>query len=196
MTDVVILALSLLVVAVQATLGLFVLLVLASLVLEPARRALLALRRAIAGTELALAAVVAVVATAGSLYFSEVAGFLACPLCWWQRIFMYPLAVILTIAVLDRGRSLFSTRRLVAYVGALPVLGAAVAVYHLYVEHVPGAESVLCRAGVPCSVRWFTELGYITIPMMALTGFAAIGALLALAFVRPGAQAPGSHPGR
>jgi disulfide bond formation protein DsbB len=183
-TDVVVLALSLLVVALQVAVVLFVLLVVAARLNDGARRALDGLRRTVRGAELALASVVAIVSTAGSLYFSEVAGFLACPLCWWQRIFMYPLAVILPVAALDRGLRAGTRRRLTAYLLPLPFLGALFAIYHLYVEHVPGAESALCRSGVPCSVRWFTELGYITIPMMALTGFAAIAALLFLA-LRP-----------
>lgn len=187
MTDVVVLALSLLVVALQIAVVLFVLLVVAAQFHGSSQRLFHGLRRTVGGAELALASVVAIVATAGSLYFSEVAGFLACPLCWWQRIFMYPLAVIVPVAALDRGLRDATRRRLTAYLLPLPFLGALVAVYHLYVEHVPGAESALCRSGVPCSVRWFTELGYITIPMMALTGFAAIAALLLLA-LRPAGE--------
>jgi disulfide bond formation protein DsbB len=184
-TDTVVLAFSVLAVLVQTGLALLVLVALASLASPRARRVLDETRRTVAGGELHAAAVVALVATSGRLYFSEVAGFLPCVLCWWQRVFMYPLVVLLGVGALDRGLRAASRRRFSAYVLPLPLLGAAFALYHLYVEHVPGAESVLCSVGVPCSVRWFTELGYITLPMLALTAFAAIAALLVLSLTRP-----------
>ena len=186
MTDAVILGLSVLAVVVQVALVLLALVAAASLVSRGARHVLEETRRTVAGGELHAAAVVALVATSGSLYFSEVAGFIPCVLCWWQRIFMYPLVVLLGIAALDRGLGAAARRRVTAYLLPLPLLGAAFASYHLYVEHVPGAESALCTVGVPCSVRWFTELGYVTLPMLALTAFLAIAALLVLARTRPG----------
>ena len=85
-------------------------------------------RRAIAGAELWLAWLVALVATAGSLYYSEVANFIPCPLCWYERIAMYPLAVVLLVAALTRDR------RGVLYTAALPVVGAAIAIWHVYLE--------------------------------------------------------------
>jgi disulfide bond formation protein DsbB len=182
MTDAVILGLSVLAVILQVALGLLGLVALAALVSGGARRALLGARHTIAGGEVPLAAAVAVVATAGSLYFSEVAGFLPCPLCWWQRVFMYPLVILLGALALDRSAS---GGRLLAYVLPLPVLGALTAVYHVYIENVPGAQSPFCTAGVPCTIRWFEEFGYVTLPVLALTAFAAITALLVLALTRP-----------
>jgi hypothetical protein len=189
-TDAVILGLSVLAVLVQVALGLLVLLALAAVVSGGARRALLGARRTIAGGEVPMAAVVATVATAGSLYFSEAAGFLPCPLCWWQRIFMYPLVVLLGAAVLDRASRTGTQRRLLAYVLPLPALGLLTAVYHVYIEHVPDAQSPFCTVGVPCTIRWFTEFGYVTLPMLSLTAFAAIGALLVLALTRPAPETP------
>ncbi len=112
---------------------------------------------------------VAAVATIGSLYFSEIADYLPCRLCWFQRIAMYPLAVVLLVG------------RVTLYAAAFPLIGAAFSIYHIYIEVNPEAESAACRAGVPCSTRWIDEFGYVTIPVMALSGFALIGALLVLA---------------
>ncbi len=118
---------------------------------------------------------VAAVATIGSLYFSEIADYLPCRLCWFQRIAMYPLAVVLLVGALLRDR------RVTLYAAAFPLIGAAFSIYHIYIEVNPEAESAACRAGVPCSTRWIDEFGYVTIPVMALSGFALIGALLVLA---------------
>jgi disulfide bond formation protein DsbB len=188
MTDAVTLVLSVLAILVQVALGLLLLVALAALVSAPARRVLLGARRTLSGGELPLAALIAVVATGGSLYFSEVAGFLPCPLCWWQRIFMYPLVILVGVLALDRGLRPEARRRMTAYVAPLPLLGALTAVYHVYIENVPGAQSPFCTAGVPCTIRWFEEFGYVTLPVLALTAFAAVTALLALAFFRPPAD--------
>lgn len=188
MTDAVILALSVLAVLLHVALGLLALVALAALVSATARSALAGARHTLAGAELPLAGLVAVVATAGSLYFSEVADFLPCPLCWWQRVFMYPLVILLGAVALDRGVRRADGRRLVAYILPLPVLGALTSAYHVYVEHTPG-ESPFCTAGVPCTIRWFTEFGYVTLPALALTAFATIATLLVLALTRPEAPA-------
>ena len=120
---------------------------------------------------------VAAVATIGSLYFSEIADYLPCRLCWYQRIAMYPLAVVLLVGALLRDR------RVTLYAAAFPLVGAAISIYHIYIEVNPEAESAACRAGVPCSTRWIDEFGYVTIPVMALSAFVLIGALLVLAAV-------------
>jgi disulfide bond formation protein DsbB len=178
LTDVVATMLALLAVVVQVVLVSFLLVLVLSLVWAPARRARDALRGALDGAELALAWAVALAATAGSLYFSEVAHFAPCQLCWFQRIAMYPLVLILLLAALWRDR------RGAAYAVGLPLLGGAISVYHLWIEHHPESAIPGCGIGVPCSVRWIEELGYVTIPVLALTAFAAVAALLALA-LRP-----------
>jgi hypothetical protein len=123
---------------------------------------------------LALAAVVATVATLGSLYFSEVADFPPCRLCWYQRIAMYPLVPILGVAAARRDRAVRWY--------ALPLIGvgAAISVWHVLVERFPSIESGACDPVNPCSIVWVEELGYFTIPAMALSGFVVIGLLLAL----------------
>jgi disulfide bond formation protein DsbB len=119
---------------------------------------------------LPLAAAIATVATAGSLYLSEVAGYLPCTLCWYQRIAMYPLVVILGVAAWRRDRAVWLT--------ALPLaaVGSAIAVWHIAIERRPGLGGV-CDPSAPCSLRWVEEFGFLTLPTMALIGFVAIGVL-------------------
>jgi disulfide bond formation protein DsbB len=172
--------LAVLAVLAQVLLVALALLALAALVVPRARAWLVELRETLLGTELWIAWTVALVATLGSLYFSEIADFPPCRLCWFQRIAMYPLAVLLLVAALRRDH-----RGAALYGLAFPAIGAAVAVYHVYVERNPEAESQACRAGgAPCSVKWIEELGYVTIPVLALTAFLAIGALLLVALAR------------
>lgn len=123
-----------------------------------------------------LALLVALTATLGSLYLSEVAHFVPCKLCWYQRIAMYPLAVLLPIAALRHDR-----RGAALYALPLTAIGALIAAYHIYIEINPDAEPASCRATAPCSVKWIEELGYVTIPVLSITAFAAVAALLALA---------------
>ncbi|HWH13861.1 MAG TPA: disulfide oxidoreductase [Miltoncostaeaceae bacterium] len=122
--------------------------------------------------------VVAAVATGASLYLSEIADYVPCRLCWFQRIAMYPLAVVLLVGALRRDR------RVVSYAAAFPVVGAGIAAYHIYIERNPEAESQACRlSGAPCSTKWIEEFGYLTIPTLALTAFVLIAVLLAVVHV-------------
>ena len=134
-------------------------------------------RRTVASVEplaLALAATVATVATLGSLYYSEVANFPPCRLCWYQRICMYPLVPILAIAAARRDHAVRW------YALPLVVTGAAISTWHILVEHFPSLESGACDPLNPCSIIWVEKFGYLTIPTMALSGFVVIGLLLAL----------------
>jgi disulfide bond formation protein DsbB len=130
---------------------------------------------AIGPQALALAACVAVVATLGSLYFSEVAHFTPCKLCWYQRIAMYPLAPMLVIAAVRRDLGI----RL--YAAVLAAIGAVIATYHVVLERYPTLESTVCDPANPCTLVWVRRFGYLTIPGMALSGFALILVLLAVA---------------
>jgi len=121
-----------------------------------------------------LALLVAVVATVGSLYFSEVADFVPCRLCWFQRIAMYPLAVILLVAALRRDRAVRW------YVGPLAGLGLAVSAYHYLIEWKPSLEGGACGVGPSCADIWFREFGFVTLAFMAGCGFLAILALVVL----------------
>lgn len=123
-----------------------------------------------------LAWLVAVVATGGSLYFSEVAGFIPCELCWYQRILMYPLALILGIA------SYRDDRSIVIYSLPLSLIGAALSAYHYLLQKVPGLTALTpCKQGVPCSGQYINWLGFITIPFLAFVAFALISLLLVTA---------------
>jgi disulfide bond formation protein DsbB len=114
-----------------------------------------------------LAAVVATVATGGSLWMSEVAGYAPCVLCWYQRIAMYPLVVVLGVAAVRRDPHVWRTAV------PLAVIGSAVSTWHLVVERVPSLAGV-CDPTAPCAVRWVEEFGVLTLPAMALTGFLTV----------------------
>jgi disulfide bond formation protein DsbB len=135
-----------------------------------------AIRGALWGYELWSAFVVAAIATGGSLFFSEIAGFVPCELCWYQRICMYPLSIILLLAAAA------GDYRVARYVLPLPVVGAGVSVYHLLVENGVVGQSSACLVSAPggCATKWIDEFGYMTIPTLALTGFVLLIELLVL----------------
>ena len=118
---------------------------------------------------LALGFGVALVATIGSLYYSEVADFVPCELCWYQRICMYPLVVVLGIGWLRRDAA--------AGWYALPfaLVGGSISTYHLLVERYPSlGDGLSCSLEAPCTVPYFREFGWVTLAVMALAGFVAI----------------------
>lgn len=127
---------------------------------------------------LGLAWLIATVATLGSLYYSEIAHLPPCTLCWYQRIAMYTLPVVLGIATIRRDRDVWR------YVLPVALIGGAIAAYHYVVEWSPALTSGFCTGAVPCDVAWFRTFGFISIPYMALSGFAAIAALMALLATR------------
>lgn len=147
-----------------------------------ARRLLVEARDSLLGGEIWLAWIVAAVATAGSLFFSEYAHFIPCHLCWLQRIGMYPMAAVLLIAAIRR-----DYRGGAMYGLPLAIYGAIVGTWHVYVEHNPSAQTAGCKAGgTTCATVWFKKLDYITIPSLSLTAFLAIITLLLLALSRTG----------
>ena len=144
--------------------------------------------QAVAPSAVALAATVATVCMAGSLYFSEVAHFPPCHLCWLQRFCMYPLVPVLWIAVWRRAGGVAPFAAAVAFVGA------CISTYHVALEHHPEWESSVCDPKNPCTLIWVKRLGYLTIPTMALSGFALIVTLLAVS--RAGDRLAASEPDR
>ena len=121
----------------------------------------------------ALALLIAIVATLGSLYYSEVANFIPCTLCWYQRILMYPLVAILLAGLVSRDPFVYR------YVLPLSILGLVVSSYHYFLQWgLVGSESTVCSTGVPCSGRYVNWLGFVTIPFQALVGFLLITLLL------------------
>ncbi|MEW4226384.1 disulfide oxidoreductase [Rossellomorea marisflavi] len=112
---------------------------------------------------------VSTIATLGSLYFSEIRGFIPCELCWFQRIFMYPLPLILGISIFQND---FSAKK---YVLPMAIIGWGISIYHYLLQKVPGfAEIKPCSSGVPCSGEYINWLGFITIPFLALMAFSII----------------------
>jgi disulfide bond formation protein DsbB len=133
-----------------------------------------ALRAELAGSGMAFAASVALVATLGSLWFSEGAHFPPCKLCWYQRIAMYPLVVLLGLAAVRRDRA-------VRFYGlAIAGVGLTISAWHNVVETFPSIESGACDPTNPCTIRWVEGLGFWTIPRMAFVAFLLIIAALAL----------------
>lgn len=117
---------------------------------------------------------VALIAMLGSLYLSEIVNFLPCLLCWYQRIAMYPLVVVLGVGMLrsDPGVWRFAL--------PLPVIGFFIAAYHITIQWRPTLDVGTCDAGAPCTGRYVAVFGYISIPTMAGAAFLLVAALLLL----------------
>lgn len=140
-------------------------------------RPLDAIAAMIANEALKLAWLVAVVAVAGSLYMSEKLHFIPCMWCWYQRIMMYPLVIVLGVAALRKD---FKG----GYWYAIPftLIGSAFSVYHYQLERFPDQKTISCSTSVPCTTLWFEDyFGYISIPMMAMSAFALIAVILTTA---------------
>ena len=111
---------------------------------------------------------VALSALVGSLWYSNIIGYVPCNLCWVQRIFMYPKVVLLGMALWKRDESIID------YSIALSAIGGVIAFYHTYLQF-GGNPLAPCSAdvagGVSCAYHYFVAYGYVTIPTMALTAF-------------------------
>lgn len=152
----------------------FLLVIVALLALVGVRAPFALVRKKLKGRELWLAFLVATIATGGSLFFSEVAHFPPCELCWYERYCMYPLSIAIPIV------AAFGLRRASRWLLAVPFVGAGVSIYHLLIENGLLRQSLDCMVSAPggCGVMWIDEFGYMTIPTLALTGFVLIIALL------------------
>jgi disulfide bond formation protein DsbB len=112
---------------------------------------------------------VALAAMVGSLVLSDVMHLIPCVLCWWQRIFMYPLVVIVGVSILRRDEGWVYT--------ALPMaaVGFAMATYHSLLQWgVIPAEISPCNAVVSCVTKQLSLFGFVTIPFVSALSFAAI----------------------
>lgn len=125
-----------------------------------------------------IAFAVAGAAMVGSLYFSEVAEYVPCKLCWYQRIAMYSLAVVLLVAAIKRDRGVTK------YALPLAIIGAGISTYHYLLEWFPSIETDVCSIDVPCTTIWFREFGFATLSFMALSGFVLIIALMVTLLTR------------
>ena len=119
-------------------------------------------------------------AVLASLFYSEVAGFAPCSLCWVQRLFMFPLPFILLYAWLKGSRRTEGIALLIA------LCGSAVAAYNWFIQ-VGGNAFIPCPpSGESCAKIFFIMFGYVTIPVMSLTAFALIIATLAAGAIHRG----------
>lgn len=120
--------------------------------------------------------IIALTATVGSLFYSEIAYFEPCKLCWFQRIFMYPQVVLLGMALFKKDMAI------APYAVALSVLGGAIALYHYSLQRGIAPELPCSAVGYAptCAQVFVMSYGYITIPLMAFTAFALICVLLLL----------------
>jgi disulfide bond formation protein DsbB len=120
-----------------------------------------------------LAWLIAAVATAGSLVYSEVVHFVPCRLCWYQRIAMYPMAIVLLVGALRR--------EVVVKYYALPLAlgGALISIWHYLIQNFPSLEGGSCDPNNPCSSKYVDVFGFVSIPFMAGSGFIVIAVLLA-----------------
>jgi disulfide bond formation protein DsbB len=112
----------------------------------------------------------AAVSIAGTLLMQYAALLAPCVLCWWQRIFMYPIAVISLVALVKGAKA----SEIADYVLALSIFGAFVALYQHLLQMLPSGTLIPCDATGDCAVRSVFEFGFVTVPWMALTVFAAL----------------------
>lgn len=160
-----------------------VLLVVARL-LAPSVPLAASLGRAVTERRTALTFVVAAASMAGSLYFSEVADYIPCRYCWFQRIAMYPIAFVALVGMIRRDQA--------ARWYALPLaaVGAGISTWHYLIEWNPQWEGESCGLfGPACSVPWFQTFGFVSLALMALCGFVAVIVVNVVSF-GPGAATP------
>ena len=118
---------------------------------------------------LMLAWITSIIAMSGSLFFSEQMKFIPCTLCWYQRILMYPLVILLGIAFYRNDKGIYR------YVLPISVIGIIMASYHYAVQKIPSmSEFSACTSGVPCSGQYINWFGFVTIPFLSLIAFVII----------------------
>jgi len=146
------------------------------------RSPLAIVRRWLWGYELWAGFVVASLATGGSLFYSEIMSFTPCEFCWYQRICMYPMSILLLVF------AVFREHRASRYLLVLPIGGACVSIYHMLIAYHAIHELAACSAnGGSCAFNWLTvpaqnvSLGYLAIPTLALTAFLLLIGFLVLA---------------
>ncbi len=115
---------------------------------------------------------IALVSMLGSLYYSEIVGYPPCSLCWYQRIVMYPLVVIMGIAAFKRDTAIR------VYVLPLMVIGAVLALYQYVIGYIPDAEILGCSLDVSCTERYIWEFGFVDFPLMSFIGFSLMISLM------------------
>jgi len=118
------------------------------------------------------------IAMCGSLYFSEIKGYVPCTLCWYQRILMYPLTAVIAVGLLRRDW------HLPYYVLPISLLGLGTSTYHYLLEKTDiFAGSSACSQGVSCTTQWINWFGFVTIPFLALVAFLIISLMSVIALI-------------
>lgn len=112
---------------------------------------------------------IAIGATLGSLALSTVWHYAPCDLCWFQRIFMYPLPLVIGVGIW------LKDKRLAFYVWPLVAIGSLIALYHTFLQWGWIEAITQCSLQAPCTTKYINWLGFITIPLMSLLAFKAIG---------------------
>jgi len=116
---------------------------------------------------------IAAMSALGALFLGEVMGLTPCVLCWYQRIFMFPLVFVLAAGLFP------FDPRVLRYAQPLAIAGLLVAVYHLLlVAGIIPETATPCTKGVPCSEVQIVWFGFLTIPLLSVIAFVAINALL------------------
>lgn len=122
---------------------------------------------------LLLAFILSIVATFGSLYFSEVLKFQPCTLCWYQRICMYPLVIILGVGIWEKNKNIYK------YVLPLSIVGWIISIYHNLIQYSIIPETIkVCSAIGSCSERYIDWYGFLTIPLLSLIAFTGVNILI------------------
>ncbi len=122
-----------------------------------------------------IAFIVALIATSGSLFYSEIAKFTPCILCWYQRILMYPQVILFFIALWK------NEKNTVDYHLALSIIGGIIALYHYLLQIGVIPKFINCSTigySIDCAEKFTMNFGYITIPLMSFTAFALIVILM------------------
>ena len=115
---------------------------------------------------------ISLVATLGSLYFSEVRGFIPCEMCWYQRILMYPIVILSTVAYIQKNARIALTTAVFA------IIGGSISLYHYGIQKISFLQETAPACGqVSCTGFYINWLGFITIPFLALTAFVMIAAV-------------------
>ena len=116
-----------------------------------------------------LAWATALVATLGSFYFSNVRNFAPCVLCWYQRICMFPLVLILGVGILKKDKNVTD------YALPLSLIGLLVSVYqNLLVYNIIPEAAAPCQIGVSCTTKYVEYFGFISIPLLSFFAFSVI----------------------
>jgi disulfide bond formation protein DsbB len=112
---------------------------------------------------------VSLVATLGSLYFSEVRGYEPCTLCWYQRILMYPIVLISGVALFQKNA------RIALTLAIFSIVGGSISLYHYGIQKLSFlSDNAPVCGNVSCTGQYINYLGFITIPFLALTAFLII----------------------